>query len=93
VFNFCALNQTTESVRSAQVHAKWISARTPHGLCAESVDCAQSVRTGCGLHRTPHSPHQTGLDPWGSVNYCKSAIMANGKTGSDGTFENLSCLV
>src|ERR1700692_2135210 len=70
VFNFCALNQTTESVQAAQVRAKWISARTPHGLRAESMDCAQSVRTGCGLHRTSHSPHRTGSDPWGSVNYC-----------------------
>ena len=67
VFNFCALNQTT---KSAQVCVKWISARTPHGVRAESVDCAQSARTGCGLHRTPHSPHRTGSDPWGSVNYC-----------------------
>ena len=65
-FNFCALNQTTES---AQVRAKWISARTPHKVRAESVDCAQSAQTGCGLHRTPHSPHRTGSDPWGSVNY------------------------
>ena len=66
-FNFCALNQPTES---AQVHAKWISARTPQGVRAESVDCAQSTWTGCGLRRTPHSPHRTGLDLWESVNYC-----------------------
>ena len=39
------------------------------GLHTESVDCAQSVRTGCGLHQTPHSLHRTGSDPWGSVNY------------------------
>ena len=55
VFNFCALNQTTVSVQSVQVSAKWISARTLHPLRVESVDCAQSVRTGS--------------DPWGSVNY------------------------
>ena len=45
VFNFCALNQTTESVQSVQVRAKCISARTPHGVHAESMDCASL----CGL--------------------------------------------
>ena len=38
------------------------SARTPCGVCAKSVDCAQSTQTGCGLHRT-------GSDLWRSVNY------------------------
>ena len=57
VFNFCALNQTTESVQSAQVRAKWISARTlwtGHGV---HTDWLRSMGE-CKLLGAPPPPPQ-----------------------------------
>ena len=64
VFNFCALNQTTESVQSVPVRAKWISARTPHGVRGLCSVCADWLWT-------PSDSAQSASDWLGSVGECK----------------------